>query len=72
MLYLLRNLAGADWDENNGFVISAESPDHARRIASENARGEGKETWLSPTGSSCELLTDTAPVGVVIRDFHAG
>jgi hypothetical protein len=60
------------YDANNGFVIRAETEQHAREIASQQRGDEGSSTWLDPRRSSCRELTADGPTEVIIRDFNAG
>jgi hypothetical protein len=60
------------YDANNGFVIRAETEQHAREIASEQPGDEGRATWLDPRRSKCRELTADGPQEVVLRDFNAG
>ena len=76
-LYLLQRLDGADYDENNAFVIRAKHSKEARKIASEQPGDENcvtkRSPWLQPTLSSCTMLNIASDKpGVVLRDFHAG
>lgn len=60
------------WDCNNGFVIRAETEQHAREIASQQRGDEGSATWLDPQRASCRELTGDGPQEVILRDFNAG
>ena len=75
-LYILQRLDGADYDENDGFVIRAEDSKEARKIASEQAGEENRITrrspWLQPTLTSCKTLNIAGKPGVIICDFHSG
>ena len=69
-IYLLERIGGTDYDEAAGFVVVAESADAARQQAAEQAGNEGDATWLTPSRSTCEVVS-LSP-GVVLRDFRAG
>lgn len=82
-LYLLRPIEGHPawkpwYDKAFGFVIRAESAEQARAIAAgpsttgdwdDTPGDEGSEAWLSPTSSTCELLSKFGRAGVIMRDF---
>jgi hypothetical protein len=70
-IYLLERIGGTDYDEAAGFVVVAESPDEARRLAAEQYGDEGSDTWLAPSRSTCKVI-DSTRQGVVLRDFRAG
>jgi len=69
-----------DWDTYQGFVISAETPEQARRIAQESGGAETHANnytdrfpaWIDPAYSSCVELEPTAEPGIIISDFNAG
>lgn len=60
------------YNANNGFVIRAETEQHAREIASQQRGDEGSVTWLDPKRSKCRELTADGPPELVLRDFNAG
>ena len=61
-----------DWDISEGFIVRAEDKASARRLASEEAGGEGADVWLNDSVTRCLHLTDAGPAGVLMCDFHAG
>jgi prevent-host-death family protein len=69
-VYLLERIGRTDYDEAGGFVVVAESTDAARQQAAERAGDEGDVTWLTPSRSTCEVVS-LSP-GIVLRDFRAG
>lgn len=73
-LYLLtrRSDQGPVYDSNNAMVVRATSTRQARYYASQSAMDEGRECWLNPADSKCELLIAPGEPGVIIRDFNAG
>jgi hypothetical protein len=71
-LWLLRRKRENGYDVHNGFVIRAESEDHARVVAGRAAGDEGELAWLRRSRSTCEeLLADGNPC-IVLADFNAG
>jgi hypothetical protein len=69
------------WDKPHGFVIEAESPDHARRIADQHrlaacetcdANYDEMHPWLSSELTTCRELTLSGTAQVIMCDFHAG
>lgn len=82
-LYLLKPVdpGAGPWkpwfDKTFGFVVRAGSPERARKIADENAGDENRESgfyghpWLDPALSSCKVLRQDGPEGLILQDFHA-
>lgn len=81
-LYILRPIGytGPDWEQGLwnpwydkcfGFVVSAESEEEAREIASKSARNETAKAWLSLKESTCTELAPTVKSQIIIRDFAA-
>ena len=52
-----------------GFVIRAESEEHARAMAAQGAGDEGAEVWLDDDLSYCHRLAHQGQACVVLRDF---
>lgn len=71
-LYLLQLTEDAGYDAVFGFVIRAPSEESARMQASANAKEEGIAVWLTPDLSTCTPVTTEGPIGIILRDFHAG
>ena len=66
----LCNAAG-NYDVCNGGIVAAENEARARQLMSECAWDEGKELWLDPTKSTCNIvITDTERV--IITDCNPG
>lgn len=61
-----------NYDMYDSFIIRANSSKEARKIASKIAADEGKVTWLTPSLSTCELLSTTGDIGVIVASFNAG
>lgn len=65
----------ADFDENEAFVIAAETSNAARKFAAATRGDESPETWLN---IKCSKLTSLGEAhvrikpGVVLRAFHGG
>lgn len=59
------------WDCNLGFVVRADSPSEARKIASKKQSDEGDEVWLDPSITSCRQLKSLGPKGVVLTDYRS-
>ena len=72
MIYYLKRYDPPRHDEFDGFVVCAESPREARKLASYEAADEGGRTWLSPDLSSCHAIRDRIIPGVVLGSFNAG
>ena len=70
LYHLTRNQTS--YDEAREFVVRAPSEPMARRYAAEQAGDEGRDAWLDPSRSTCELLTTKGEAGVIVRDFHEG
>ena len=71
-LWLLKPVKDWDpwYDKAFGFVVSAESEEAARRIASVNHGDETSEAWINPRETSCvELKAEDFPNEVIIRNF---
>ena len=72
-LYLLTPPHSHGLDEAMSFVVRAADPCSARELAAEQCGNEGKETWLNPALSSCQLLTGLPSYsGVICREYNAG
>lgn len=61
-----------NYDYTDSFVIRANDERGARIIASQESGDEGAESWLDPRFSTCSLLSQHGPDGVVISSFNAG
>lgn len=71
-LYILQRYAIAGYDENQGFVVQANSYVEARKVAADRARDEGREVWLNPKYSSCKKLKVSGPnAAVIMSDFNS-
>ncbi len=53
LIYTLLRRGALRSGEVARIVVQAPTESRARELASRKARGEGTETWLSPTRSSC-------------------
>lgn len=83
-LYLLKRIGECDYDEADGFVVRAKSPQGARKIIAEDWDAlhpdsrlpwfgeEGSEPWLNPALTTCQELHADGKPGVVLRDFLHG
>lgn len=76
-IYRLTRPTGG-WDENRGFVVVAESPRGARKIAAQRVSGdEPHEIWLDPKQTKCEQVGGYTTGAfrkpqIVLTDFLAG
>ncbi len=72
-------------DENAGFVVRAPSPHRARKLATEmggdevisrldaaTGKREVNSPWEDTKKSTCKVLKEDGPEGVVLEDFMAG
>ena len=61
------------YDKAFGFVVRAANEQTARQLAASDAGDEGKDAWLSPQSSTCEILTrhDSLEPEIVISDFYS-
>ncbi len=71
-LFLLKRIDEANYDENFGFLIRAESKEEARKIASENIQDESADTWLNSDLSTCDVMKWPGEKGILLRSFKAG
>jgi hypothetical protein len=75
-IWLLKRLESVDYDENDGFIITAPDEYTARLIAASNAGNEGRSTWTNIALSSCTVigvLTHPDPTPrILLRSFNAG
>lgn len=72
-LFLLERIDGAEVDEAEGFVVSAEKVRNARFLASQQAGDEGAECWFDYSLTSCSCVgMSYLPSLVVLRAFNAG
>lgn len=75
-IYLLKNLtANHLYDVAEGFVIVAETPASARKMAASRCGDEGSEVWLSAATSSCRkvgVAIESAKPEILMRDFVRG
>ena len=69
-IYVLKRSGRVSYDECEGFVIVAESPEDARILANRRAGDEGK-IWDDPAKASCEIV-DPSVEGIVLEAFRAG
>lgn len=65
-LYLLQRIKACDFSEYNGFVIRANSPEAARKMAAARAY---EHYWTDTAQTSCEELEQDGPSGIVLQDF---
>ena len=73
-LYLLMRLEGAWYDEVNGFVVSARTPQEARKVCQEKVYDDGP-SFLDTKQVTCKLISKSSiytKPQVVLRDFRAG
>ena len=56
-----------DYDVAMGFVVRAGTCAQARRLAADNAGGEGKSTWTNARRSSCEVLMPDGELALVVE-----
>ena len=74
-LYLLERVEQADWDQYDGFVIAAESPEAARILANREVTEYDNCDWTNEDQVSCRRIAETSiffQETVVISDFNAG
>ena len=71
-LFLLKNKKMADFDEIQEIFINAASHKRARRIAAENAKNEGADTWLCLKSSSCVVWKPDQTESVIMINWVAG
>lgn len=62
----------ASWFCARGFVIRAESEEHARAMAARKCGDEGPEVWLSDAESYCRKLSHAGQACVILRDYDEG
>lgn len=78
-----KNIGMSEWpkgDVNMGFVIRAETEQHAREIAQASGADEIRQyggggefpAWLNSAYSTCEELTCTGDEEIILTDFKAG
>ena len=60
-----------NWDQYQGFVVRAASPQAARRLAQEQARESG-EPWLDPAVTTCRAVKAEGKAEILLGDFEAG
>lgn len=83
-LYILRPIDGergawSPWyDKAFGFIVSAESPAKARKLADEASGDErdpgaiwSKRAWIDARQSTCKELKPTEHSKIIMKDFHA-
>jgi len=72
-LYILKPKEKWDpwYDKCFGMVVRASNPRQARLLASKGCGAEEEEVWMNPDYTSCSLLKDEGPSGIVMRDIHA-
>ena len=63
-------IADYSYDCYDSFIIYAETPKEARKIASNSAADEGDEVWLIK--SKVTLLKPRKTAGVILGSFNAG
>lgn len=72
-LFLLEQVHGADYDEAEGFVVSAPGVREARTLAASKAGDEGPAVWMSTTNTSCNCLgISYLTEKILLRAFNAG
>ena len=63
------------YDCARGFLVAANTPDEARRLASLRSGDEGDYYWLNPDQSVCVRIAPSSRYDdpqVLLRDFHNG
>ncbi len=70
-LYLLERKDLVGYDENDAFVIRAESSSKARKMANEKAADEG-EIWTFTDRVTCIQLKQEDVSEIILRSFNAG
>lgn len=77
-IYILRPLENINpdpwepwYDKAFGFVVEANSPTEARKLASEEGGDENRNSkpWLDPSQSTCKELKPSGKSEVIIVDF---
>lgn len=58
-------------DYNTMFVIRAEHPSMARRMAAKRAMDEGKEAWLDTSKSLCKKLHEDGAMTIIATESWA-
>lgn len=72
-LYRLDAEFTSHYDENQGFVVRAETEQQAREIASKRLFGdEDPEMWLYARFSSCVEITLDGSPEIILVDYLAG
>ena len=71
-LWLVKQSGRVGWDQTEGFVIRAKSEAAARKIASENAYGSERATWLDAAYSSCVEVKPTGEAEIILEAYKAG
>jgi hypothetical protein len=65
--YLLERKDRVGWDEVCQYLIEAQSPAEARKLAAEHPGDEGSATWLTPELATCQQLKPGTKSRVAIR-----
>lgn len=71
-IYLLVRTDSVDWEENDSVVVRASSEEAARELAAKHSAFEGPSPWLSPSKSTCEVVTVDGEDEVVLASYKAG
>jgi hypothetical protein len=82
MLYLLKRIERADYDEYEGFVVSADNAQEARLIAATWLIGDNPLTshetqkdrllFLDDRQTTCEHLTEGGEKGIILDSYISG
>lgn len=68
-LWLLGKKWAGGYDEFQGFVIRAVTPEVAMALAAKKARDE---RWLNPDRVVCHRLEEDGPEEIILEDFLSG
>lgn len=71
-LYILHNHFDLGYSCAHNFIVAAEDPESARKLAAKNAGIEGPEGWLDWHKSSCDILEAGDSERVVLKDSLDG
>lgn len=71
-LYLLESLGDYGYDETDGHVVRAVDEASARNMI--EPAEEGKQVWLNPDKSTCELIAEgvEGEPAIILTSFNAG
>jgi hypothetical protein len=69
-LWLLARRGRVRYDENEGFVVRAESESAARELVAPLAMDEGPDCWLAPDLSSCKPIETDGEAEMILQSVN--